>query len=104
MKLYEDNIEYFSETKYHQVAYHPVRFTILKAKMSVKEQERFKEYLKEKLNIEIRVVREHGISNFMSSKISNKKAIAFLFENYEDISKEFEFKEFNLDLSILNDK
>lgn len=90
----------FKKPKYNRNI-HPVRFSFFKAKMSVKEQNRLLEYLEEKLEIKLRVKRENGLSIFMSSEFSNKKAAEYVFHNSTELMNEFDFKEVFFDLTIL---
>lgn len=95
----------FTESKYHTVKHHPVRFKFLEGKMSVKEQERFAEYLRLQLDVSIRVKRERGgMSIFMSSQQSNRKCVQYCFDNYKKIMHNFKFDNISIDLSILQKK
>ena len=89
---------YENEIKHYQTSKHPVRFSFFKADMSLKDQDRMLEYLKQELGIMIRVSRENKMSVFMSSEQSNRRCIMYCFNNLEKIINNFNIKGYVMDL------
>ena len=86
----------YMESKYHQVRHNPVRFTFVKLDISIKDQKRLEDYLKETLGISIRVQREEGLAHFMSSEMSNIKCRKYFYDNYNKLVEKFNIRHFEL--------
>lgn len=71
---------------------------VLVAEMSIKEQDRFKEYLEEKCNCTVRIKREQGIVTFMVHPKKVKEVKHYIFDNYNYLMDNYEFKSFEIDL------
>lgn len=88
----------FHRDTHYRTQHHPVRFPFFSTEISIKKQEELKTFLMKELGISIRVKRESGVSTFLSSKESNKKAKKYIFENINDLIDKYDIC-IELDLS-----
>ena len=72
---------------------------VLIAEMSIKEQNRFKEYLEDKCECTVRIKREKGIVTFLVHPKKAKEVKHYIFDNYNYLMDNYEFKSFELDIT-----
>lgn len=81
---------------------HPVHYVFLKAKCSLKDQERIIDHFKSVNNdCMIRVKRTKEGTEFMSSVYKQKEMIRYCFDHCEKLIKDYNLKSFEMDLEIL---
>lgn len=89
---------YNEYSKFFKKSLHPVRFSFVNLSISIKDQEHLKQYLIDKLNVSIRVKREHGRAIFLSSLQSNDKCKKYFFDNFDILCDLFNIKDFELEV------
>lgn len=96
--MYKTKEPDYSINPYHQVSHHPLRFTFLKTKMSIKEQEKLKSELQTKTGYQIRVKREQGYSLFMCASSAVKYMKKHIWDNYNHYYNDYKHELFEMEL------
>lgn len=80
---------------------HPVRYEVFKCKISRAYINSMKEYLSEQCHCKIRHTYKDGYTTFLSSKISKRKVIRYIFDNLQELTEKYDISETYMDLSSL---
>jgi hypothetical protein len=88
----------YSINPFHQVHHSPYRFNFIKLDISIKDQEKIKDYLENVLSISIRIKRESGVAIFMTDKEHVNKTKKYFYDHADFLITKFGIRNFELDV------